>query len=149
MNLSQVDAICRQAQQAKRQGRVLEAMRILEDCIGACERDKSEKLCFAPLYKSLAKLYYVQQDFAKAQDLYFQAIDIYESCGIEHEAGICLMHLGACSEEFIRSRPFQTYLWSLETGSYAGVPEEMSIGIGELGLRLGAVTYDKLAGQRS
>jgi hypothetical protein len=104
---------------------------------------------FAPLYKSLAKLYYVQQDFAKAQDLYFQAIDIYESCGIEHEAGICLMHLGACSEEFIRSRPFQTYLWSLETGSYAGVPEEMSIGIGELGLRLGAVTYDKLAGQRS
>jgi len=143
MNLMQVDVICGQAQQAKRQGHVAEAMRILEDGITACERNKSEEICFAPLLKSLAKLHYIQRDFSRAQDLYCRAIDIYKLCGVEDQVGTCVMHLGACSEEFVKSKFFPTYLWSLETGSYAGAPQEAIIGIGELGMKLGAVLYDR------
>ncbi len=58
------------------------------------------------------------------------------------------MHLGTCSEEFVRSKFFQTYLWSLETGSYAGVPQEVAIGIGQLGMKLGVSMYNERSEQK-
>jgi len=145
MNLTQVDAVCKQAMLVKRQGHISEAMQMLWDCFRECSSDNSDEICFAALFKSLAKLYYIRRDFSKAEDLYFDAIEAFMCRGIEDEAKICLMHLGACCPEFIQSRFFDTYLWSLETGSYAGVPQDVATGIAQLGVELGVALYNARA----
>jgi tetratricopeptide (TPR) repeat protein len=123
MNDLEIDAAIRQAQQIKRQGQIARAVELLENLLSVCRYDGTQAYSLAPIYKSLAKLCYIQRDFPRARSFYTEAITIYASSQNEEQAITCAIHLGFCSDEFIRSQFFNPYVESLQTGIDTDLPQ--------------------------
>lgn len=115
--LVEINDLSKKGQELKRKGRIIEAIKLLENGI-----EHYRQIFFLPpegmaaLKKSIAKLYYLQRDYRKAAMEYIEAVDSYYFESNVEQATICIYHLGCCSIEFHKSPFAPGYFHGLLTG---------------------------------
>lgn len=117
----EINKLTKQGQLLKREGKLTEAIKLLENGIEHYEPFYDIQAdCIGSLNKSLAKLYYVQERINQAVLSYIEAVDMYMVSGGGNQVDICLFHLGCCSDAFRKDKRAEIYASELQSGG--GLP---------------------------
>ena len=77
MNINEINQEISLAVSFKHRGNVKQAIKIEEDCLKKCKREKgTPPYGFVALFKALGKLYYIDNQIRKAEDFYIAALQI-------------------------------------------------------------------------
>jgi len=117
--------VLERVQQLKMQGDLAGAAALLETHLASHEKDNARTDEFAALTKALGHLYYIQHDLKHAKYYYGRAAELYVELGNERYAGLCVMHLGTCTDSFARSKYFSQQIQSLQVGERFTLPPEV------------------------
>lgn len=135
MKHEDIAAIIKQGQQLKRMGQVAEALTLEKRLLATCKTDRTEDLGLAIIYKSIAKLFYIQGAYPEAQQSYLESIRLFRRLGIKDQEELGQLHLGSCAPAFQQSPYLKPYVESLR-GQPAEIPSEVYDWMLELGSAL-------------
>lgn len=92
---SQPDALCAIGRHRKRQGKLQEAIGLLSEALSCCTSENQDLTAL-----ELADLYYADNQFAKAADLYGSVADTTSANEITERYVVCLYNAGSLKEAF-------------------------------------------------
>jgi len=108
---AEIDQVVKKSVALKRKGEIQQARFLLESCLHRYKSDNP--ILLTPVYKSLAKILYIQGEYISSGKCYVEAIKRYEAINLRVQITECLIHLGCCSQEFVSSPLLDEYVLGL------------------------------------